>query len=173
TRSLQAESDVVRPGGAQPPRVERARAAWSNDPGGNPCPIGPPPSESVQLESARARTAIEHKVLPGDVTALGAADEGAHLTELGSGAGAPGRVLGLALPGVVLDRSAGGLRDGRDGGPEPVGVEGPGQEVVDRDVVRDGLAREPRDEAREPGAGAVGEPEDADRRLHRDRGDVA
>src|SRR2546425_3344476 len=40
----------------------------------------------------------------------------------------------------------------------PVSVEGPGEEVVDRDVVADGLAREPRDEAREPGARSVREP---------------
>src|SRR5262249_48930997 len=149
-------------------RVPRGRTT----PAATPAPSPASQRESLQLKSARVSTAIEHEVLPGDVTGLGAADEGAHLAELGCGAEAPGRVLGLALPGDVLDRSAGGLRDGRDGGPEPVGVEGPGQEVVDRDVVRDGLAREPRDEAREPGAGAVGQAEDVDRRLHRDRGDV-
>src|SRR5262245_35052057 len=90
---------------------------------------GPPPGKSLQLESARVRAAIEHEVLPGDVARLRAADECAHLAELGGSAEAAGRVLGLALAGDVLDRSPARLRDGRNRGAEPVGVEGPGQEV--------------------------------------------
>src|SRR2546425_7985028 len=54
----------------------------------------------------------------------------------------------------------------------PVSVEGPGEEVVDRDVVADGLAREPRDEAREPGARSVREPQDVDGVLHGARRDI-
>src|SRR5207253_10429973 len=55
---------------------------------------------------------------------------------------------------------------------QPVSVEGPREEVVDRDVVADGLAREPRDEAREPGARPVREPQDVDGVLHGARRDI-
>src|SRR5438874_2844740 len=124
------------------------------------------------LKGARVSAAIEHEVLPGDVAGLGTADERAHLAELGRGAEPPGRVLGLTLPGDLLDRSPARLRDGRDGGAEPVGIEWARQDVVDRDVVSDGLPAEAGDEPGEPGAGAVRKAEDVDGRLYRDRRDV-
>src|SRR5262245_12053352 len=79
---------------------------------GGICPVGPP----TTLESARVGASIEHEVLPRDVARLRAADERAHLAELGGGAEAAGRVLGLTLASDVVDRASRGFRDGRDRG---------------------------------------------------------
>ena len=58
------------------------------------------------------------------------------------------------------------------GAAQPVGVERSRQQAVDGDVVDHGLARDAGDKAGEAGAGAVGQSQHLDRRLHRGRGDV-
>src|SRR5438093_12656003 len=94
-----------------------------------------------RLKGTRVGAAVEDEVLAGDVAGLGAADERTHLAELRRGAEASRGILGLALPGDLLDRLAASLRLGRDVGTQPIRVEGARQDIVDRDVVRDRLAR--------------------------------
>src|SRR6266480_2955863 len=94
------------------------------------------------LESARVPSAVDQEVLTRHETGLGAADERAEVAELRGIAEAPGGVRPVAVADDLLDGPA------------------------------TGLAREPGDEAREPGARAVREPEDVDGVFHRARGDV-
>ncbi len=59
-----------------------------------------------------------------------------------------------------------------DEGGDAVGVEGAGQQIVDRDIGVDHLPRDAGDEAGEAGAGTAGEVEPGHRHLHRAGGDV-
>src|SRR5438552_12002352 len=123
-------------------------------------------------ERSRVRPAVDEEVLPRDEARVRAADEGAELAELRRIAEAAGGVGPVAVTHDLLDSPAARLRLNGDGRAQPVSVEGPREEVVDRDVVADGLAREPRDEAREPGARSVREPQDVDGVLHGARRDI-
>src|SRR5437773_1520471 len=124
------------------------------------------------LEGARVPSAVDQEVLTRHETGLGAADERAEVAELRGIAEAPGGVRPVAVADDLLDGPATGLRLDGDRRAQAVGVERTGEQVVDRDVVADGLACEPGDEAREPGARAVREPEDVDGVFHRARGYV-
>src|SRR5690606_12274228 len=117
-----------------------------------------PPAAGREAWSERPgiRTAVDQEVLARDVAGLGAAQEGTGLAELHLVAVAAGR-LGRPTPlARLLDADAGALRRGLHEGGEPVGVEHTGQQVVDRHVVGDRLAREPGDEAGQAAARAVG-----------------
>src|SRR3989475_8607762 len=109
------------------------------------------------LERARVDAAVDQEILAGHGARLDAAQIGAELAELlGRTEAARGnRFLdvaphlfhGLAL---LLRRELGVAL-------QPVGPEAPGEQVVDRDVMCDGRAREARDEAREAAPRAVRE----------------
>src|SRR4029078_5471080 len=87
------------------------------------------------LERAGVEAAIHQQVLPGDEARLGAAQEGAGVAELVDGAEAPRRVcLGAPAP-QLLRRLPGLLRIELEVSAQPVGLERPGQEVVDRDIM--------------------------------------
>src|SRR5436309_4471070 len=123
-------------------------------------------------ERARVRPAVDQEVSARDEARVGAADERAELAELRRVAEATGGGGSVPVTHDFLDGATARLGLDGDGRAQPVGVEGAGQEVVDRDVVADGLAREPRDEPREPGARSVREPQDVDGVLHGARRDI-
>src|SRR5213076_1087836 len=108
------------------------------------------------------RPAVDQEVPARDEARVGAADERAELAELRRVAEAAGGSGSVPVTHDLLDGAAARLRLHGDGRAQPVRVEGARQEVVDRHVMADGLAREPRDEAREPGARPVREPQDVD-----------
>jgi hypothetical protein len=68
---------------------------------------------------------------------------------------------------ILLGADATLLRLCLRGAAQPVGIEGSRQQPVDGDVIDHGLARDAGDKAGEAGAGAVGQAQDLDRRLHR------
>ena len=112
------------------------------------------------------------KFWPVTETGLGAAQIRAGRPELG---GRPEPAGGLRVPVAVedgLEVLAALARRDPDVAAQPVGVERPRQQVVDGDVVPDGLTRDPGDEAGQPGARTVRQAQRRDRRLDRDRGDV-
>src|SRR5712691_1658410 len=123
-------------------------------------------------ERAGVDAAVDQEILAGDIARLHAAQVGAELAELLGRAEAAGRDLLFPLALDLLRRPALLLRRELGVADQPVGPEAPGEEVVDRDVVRDGFAREARDEAGKAAARAVRERELRDRGLHRARGDV-
>src|SRR5579864_1322104 len=124
------------------------------------------------LQRSREGAAVEHDVLTGDVAGLGAAQERAEQAELFRFAETTARIelgtLGLQLFRRDAALLGLGLRDAA----QAVGVERPGQEPVDGDVVDHGFPRQAGDESGQAGARAVGEAENVDRSLHRGRGDV-
>src|SRR5882672_7028637 len=124
------------------------------------------------LERAGVDAAVDQEILAGDVARLDAAQVGAELAELLGGAEAAGRDLLFPLALDLLRGPALLLRSKLGVADQPVGPEAPREEVVDGDVVRDGFAREARDEAGEAAPRAVRQRQLRDRRLHRARGDV-
>src|SRR5678816_1434128 len=108
-------------------------------------------------ERAGIVAAVEQYVLADEIPGVHAADEGANGTELRGAAEAAGGHGGGSRRLELGDRLSRGLRAAFHRLLEPVGVEGTGQQVVDRDVVRGDLAGHARDESREPGARAVRE----------------
>src|SRR6266849_8059672 len=119
------------------------------------------------LERAGIDAAVDQEILSGDVARLDAAQVGAELAELLGRAEAARRNRFLDVPPHLFDGLALLLRGELGVALQPVGPEAPREQVVDRDVVRDGLAREPRHEAGEAAARAVRQRELRDRRLHR------
>ncbi|EMP77871.1 cell wall surface anchor family protein [Burkholderia pseudomallei MSHR1043] len=115
---------------------------------------------------AGIRAAVEQPVLPGDVARMDTAEERARRAELVRRAEALRRNFLRAPRAQLVDGRALRLRRRGERRRDPVGVEEARQQVVDRHVVLGHLAREPRDEAREPRARAVGQREHVDRRLH-------
>src|SRR5207245_2237089 len=115
---------------------------------------------------------FDQEILTRNEARVRAADERAEVAELRRLAKAARRGGPVAVTHDLLEGPAARLRLDGDGRAQPVGVEGPGEEVVDRDVMGDGLAGEPRDESREAGARPVREPQDVDRVLHGARRDV-
>src|SRR5207248_320703 len=126
----------------------------------------------LRSERAGVGAAVDQEVLAGDVARLHAADEGTQLPEVGRVAETAGRVGGGALGPDLVDRPARAAGVGLDARPDAVGVERAGQDVVDRDAPAYRLPRDAGDEARQPRARAVREPERLDRRLDGDRRDV-
>ncbi|KAG1254265.1 hypothetical protein G6F65_017109 [Rhizopus arrhizus] len=123
------------------------------------------------LERTGVGAAVDQQVLPGEVTGLYAAQEGAGGAEFVRRAeAAGGNLLAAALghfAGVaILARTVGEV------GAQAVGVELAGQQVVDGDVVGHGAARQAGDEAGQATARTVGQRQDVDRGLHRRGGDV-
>ena len=79
----------------------------------------------------------------------------------------PAGIRGAPRREQLVDGLAGGLGGADRGRAQPVGVERPGQQVVDGDVVPRDLPGEAGDEAGEARARAVGQAQDVDRRLDR------
>src|SRR6267378_2909896 len=125
-----------------------------------------------QLERAGIGTAVDQEILAGDVARLDAAQVGAELAELLGRAEAARGNRFLDVPPHLFHGLAFLLRGELGVALQPVCPEAPGEQVVDRDVVCDGRAREARDEAREAAPRAVRERELRDRSLHRARSDV-
>src|SRR6266853_1979609 len=123
-------------------------------------------------ERAGVDAAVDQEILAGNVARLHAAQIGAELAELlGRAEAARGNRL-LDVPPHLFHGLAFLLRGELGVALQPVGPEAPGEQVVDRDVVCDGRAREARDEAGEAAPRAVRERELRDRGLHRARSDV-
>src|SRR6266851_10428526 len=118
-------------------------------------------------ERAGVDAAVDQEILAGDVAGLDAAQVGAELAELLGRAEAPGRDLLFPLALDLLRRPALLLRRKLGVADQPVGPEASGKQVVDRDVVCDGFAREARDEAGEAAPRAVRQRQLRDRGLHR------
>src|SRR5574340_945115 len=131
-----------------------------------------PSWRTAASERARIRPAVEQQVLAGDEAGVGAAQEGAGVAEFGRVAEAAGGIGVHARAAHLLVGLAARLGARHERGLQAIGVERPGQQVVDGDVVLHGLARQSGDEAGEPRARTVGQPENVDGRLHRTRGDV-
>lgn len=118
--------------------------------------------------------AVEQQVLAGHVAGMDAAEKGAEGAELVGGPEAACR----NAPAALLADGLGALRRGPGGGiqglAQALGIEGSGQQVVDRHVapgqVR--LAGQAGDEAGQAAARAIGEAENVDRRLYRRRSDA-
>src|SRR5256885_1648262 len=109
--------------------------------------------------------AVHQQVLAGNVTRLRAAEICAGVAELLRGAEAPGRIRFRAAAAQLVVALAACLGVEFEVGAQAIGVERPRQQVVDRDVAAHGLARKAGDEAGQPGARAVGEPEFRNRIL--------
>src|SRR5947207_3149756 len=101
--------------------------------------------ELPRLEGARVPSAVDQEVLTRHETGLGAADERAEVAELRGVAEAPGGVRPVAVADDLLNGPTTGLRLDGDRRAQAVRVERTGEQVVDRDVVADGLACELRD----------------------------
>src|SRR5213593_943830 len=123
-------------------------------------------------ERAGVDAAVDQEILAGDVARLHAAQVGAELAELLGRAEAARGNRFLDVPPHLFHGLTLLLRGELGVALQPVGPEAPGEQVVDRDVVCDGRAREARDEAGEAAPRAVREREFRDRSLHRARGDV-
>src|SRR6266511_1725755 len=94
------------------------------------------------LERAGIDAAVDQEILAGDVARLDAAQIGAQLAELlGRAEAARGNRL-LDVPPHLFHGPAFLLRGELGVALQPVGPEAPGEQVVDRDVVRGGRARE-------------------------------
>jgi len=101
--------------------------------------------------------AVHHQVLAGHETCAVAAQECAGVAEFGRVAIALGRHLLQPLRHDFFHRMTAFARVQRRRTAQAVGVERAGQQVVDGDVVLDGLARQTGNEARQAAAGAVGQ----------------
>src|SRR6266702_7731970 len=123
-------------------------------------------------ERAGVDAAVDQEILARDVARLHAAQKGAQLAELLGRADTARRNRLLDVPPHLFHGLAFLLRGELGVALQPVGPEAPGEQVVDRDVVRDGRARLARHEAGEAAPRAVRERELRDRSLHRARGDV-
>src|ERR1022692_1362892 len=106
-------------------------------------------------ESTGVAAAVDQNVLADDIARLRAAQESTSLAELGGAA-----------------EAARGVRSRFEIAAQPIGVEGAGKQVVDRHVVPRNLARKTRDKAGQAAARAIGQAENVDRRLDRQRGDI-
>src|SRR6266705_5729572 len=93
------------------------------------------------LEGTGVDAAVNQEILAGDVARLHAAKIGAELAELLGRAEAARRNRFLDVPPHLLHGLAFLLRGELGVALQPVGPEAPGEQVVDRDVVRDGRAR--------------------------------
>src|SRR5216110_2628961 len=100
-------------------------------------------------ERAGVDAAVDQEILAGDVARLHAAQICAELAELFGRAEAARRNRLLDIPPHLLCGLALLFRAELGVALQPVGPEAPGEQVVDRDVVRDGRAREARHEAGE------------------------
>src|SRR6266705_246280 len=124
------------------------------------------------LEGTGIDAAVDQEILAGDVARLDAAQVRAQLAALLGRAEAARRNRFLEFPPHLFHGLALFLRGDLGVALQPVGPETHREQVVDRDVVRGGRAREARDEAGEAAPSAVRERERRDRRLDRARGDV-
>src|SRR5881396_647528 len=89
-------------------------------------------------ERAGVDAAVDQEILAGDVARLHAAKIGAELAELLGRAEAARRNRFLDVPPHLFHGFALLLRGELGVALQPVGPEAPGEQVVDRDVVRDG-----------------------------------
>src|SRR6266851_6290383 len=130
------------------------------------------PGATGRSERPRIGAAVQQPILAGDIAGLDTTQEGAGGAEFVGAAEAPSRVLLHALRRDGVGALAGALGGMGDGRAQAVGVERSGQQIVDRDVMDDGLAGDAGDETVQARTRAVGEAENVDRRFHRARGDV-
>jgi len=110
------------------------------------------------LEHARIIAAVEQDILPGHVACLGTAKECTNRAKLFARAEAlRGNLAAARLEGFVnaLSRC---FRGGSHGLLEAIGVELPRKQIVDGHIMRNGLACEAGDEARQSGARAIRQP---------------
>src|ERR1022692_2167075 len=123
-------------------------------------------------ESTGVAATVDQNVLADDIARLRAAQESTSLAELGGAAEAARGVRAHLSLAQFLDRLPCGFRSRFEIAAQPIGVEGAGKQVVDRHVVPRNLARKTRDKAGQAAARAIGQAENVDRRLDRQRGDI-
>jgi shikimate dehydrogenase len=109
---------------------------------------------------SRIRPAVDQEILPGEIARLRAAQERARGAELVRHAEPQRGYAFAAHVEQFFDRLALRLRLPDRGAAQPVGIECAGQQVVDRHVVRDRLARKARHESRQPRSRAIRQAQD-------------
>ena len=114
------------------------------------------------LQRASESASVEHQILSGDESCVGAAQEGAGCPEFDRFSEALRRIAGCFAHQGILQTLA-GLRPVRHGLPEAIGPERTWKKTVDGDIPCHRLPCKPGTEAREAGTRTIGKTKGLDR----------